>query len=81
MWKRWQQGVSFDVYGADALVEGKVQNDDTRMDALAVTKLCLRAALTIDNKFVVHLLILSGDSHLIIWSALSQVWLYSVGCK
>ncbi|PLW21637.1 hypothetical protein PCANC_03167 [Puccinia coronata f. sp. avenae] len=30
--------------------EGMVQNDDARMDALAVTPLCLRIALALDNK-------------------------------
>ncbi|OAV91522.1 hypothetical protein PTTG_04081 [Puccinia triticina 1-1 BBBD Race 1] len=32
--------------------DGMVQNDDDRMDALAVTKVCIRIALTVDNKYV-----------------------------
>jgi superfamily II DNA helicase RecQ len=36
----------------DDFKEGVVQTNDVRMDALAVTNLCLRVALTVDNKLV-----------------------------
>ncbi|KNZ49755.1 hypothetical protein VP01_480g6 [Puccinia sorghi] len=39
-------------------VEAEVQNNDSKMNALAVTKLCLRVALMLDNKCVIKLLIL-----------------------
>ncbi|PLW09189.1 hypothetical protein PCANC_27102 [Puccinia coronata f. sp. avenae] len=42
------------------MVEGVVQTNDVRMDALAVTNLCLRVALTVDKK-VGHIALLETD--------------------
>ncbi|PLW36852.1 hypothetical protein PCASD_15272 [Puccinia coronata f. sp. avenae] len=44
----------------DDFKEGVVQTNDVRMDALAVTNLCLRVALTVDNK-VGHIALLETD--------------------
>ena len=34
----------------DNFERGSIQDDDTQMDALAITTLCLRVALTVDNQ-------------------------------
>jgi len=40
--------------------DGLVQDDNVRMDALAVTPLCLRVVLTVDNKYALLLILHSN---------------------